>query len=308
MGRGFPRKILINTFGKNQFSRSSSSKGYMSAVPPVESLKFGGYSEDLVTKSNIFIDKSLFVREAINSHSRLTVITMPRNSGKSVNLDMLKRFLSCEVDENTGAEIPNNLKDNYKLLTGGDFDPENNGNIKTAKELKISSNEKLLQELITDCRFKKRKDPDEVDDVFANKDTVCCMLNYLALQIAHGKFGSDDDVCTDKLLSKDKDGGNGKNTVLFTVKNKDVCIVVKVKYNGTSSTNSSTSTEEGLQGLKTTYKQCIRDDNVEVEVDDDQNHDHRWYLLVSLFQRRRMLFSVVKFKLEKLIIVSLTLR
>ena len=52
--------------------------------------------EDLVTNSSIFVDKSLFIKEIIEDSTKTILITMPRRWGKSLNLDMLKRFLSIE--------------------------------------------------------------------------------------------------------------------------------------------------------------------------------------------------------------------
>jgi hypothetical protein len=49
----------------------------------------------------------LFVEEIMQHKSEVILITMPRRWGKSLNLDMLKRFLSVEVDKE-GNTILNN--------------------------------------------------------------------------------------------------------------------------------------------------------------------------------------------------------
>ena len=67
----------------------------------------GGDFGKLVKESSIFVDKSLFVKEIIQDASEVILITMPRRWGKSLNLDMLKRFLSIEVDKE-GNTILNN--------------------------------------------------------------------------------------------------------------------------------------------------------------------------------------------------------
>ena len=53
-----------------------------------------------------FVDKSMFIKEFLAASSgKVVLITRPRRWGKSLNMDMLKRFLSIEVDEQ-GAPLP----------------------------------------------------------------------------------------------------------------------------------------------------------------------------------------------------------
>jgi hypothetical protein len=81
----------------------------------------GGGFEKLVTESSIFVDKSLFIKEIINSRDEVTLITMPRRWGKSSNLDMLKKFLEIQIDEN-GRVIEDKKETlNYKLFAGGEI-------------------------------------------------------------------------------------------------------------------------------------------------------------------------------------------
>ena len=62
--------------------------------------------DDLLLSGNIFVDKSMFIKEFLEASSgKVVLITRPRRWGKSLNMDMLKRFLSIEVDEQ-GAPIP----------------------------------------------------------------------------------------------------------------------------------------------------------------------------------------------------------
>jgi hypothetical protein len=67
----------------------------------------GGDFGKLVKESSIFIDKSLFIKEIIEDKSEVILITMPRRWGKSLNLDMLRRFLSIE-EENQEQKLFNN--------------------------------------------------------------------------------------------------------------------------------------------------------------------------------------------------------
>ncbi len=52
-----------------------------------------GSFEKMVIKSTNFIDKSLFINQVFNDPTTNILIIMPRRFGKSINLDMLRRFL-----------------------------------------------------------------------------------------------------------------------------------------------------------------------------------------------------------------------
>ena len=81
--------------------------------PPV--IHTGGDFADVVTEGNIFIDKTLFIKEIIEDASKVILITMPRRWGKSLNLDMLKRFLSIEEENQEQKEL------NKTLFAGGEI-------------------------------------------------------------------------------------------------------------------------------------------------------------------------------------------
>ena len=66
-----------------------------------------------------FVDKSMFIKEFLEASSgEVVLITRPRRWGKSLNMDMLRRFLSIEVDEQ-GAPLPQKESLNRKLFVGG---------------------------------------------------------------------------------------------------------------------------------------------------------------------------------------------
>lgn len=73
----------------------------------------------LLLNSNIFVDKSLFIREFLEDSGDVVLITRPRRWGKSLNMDMLGRFLTTEVNED-GTPIPSNQSRNRKLFVGGE--------------------------------------------------------------------------------------------------------------------------------------------------------------------------------------------
>lgn len=73
---------------------------------------------DLATRSTIFADKSLLIQDIMEDPSESMLIAMPRRWGKTVNLDMLKRFLEIPTDDDyqlvDEAQIP--LTDNYQIF------------------------------------------------------------------------------------------------------------------------------------------------------------------------------------------------
>ena len=53
----------------------------------------------LITESDIFVDKSFFIKEIIDSGEEAILITYPRRWGKTLNLDMLKTFFEPELED-----------------------------------------------------------------------------------------------------------------------------------------------------------------------------------------------------------------
>ena len=53
----------------------------------------GGDFKNLVEESSIFADKSLLLKFLIEAKAEVILITAPRRWGKTVNLDMVKRFI-----------------------------------------------------------------------------------------------------------------------------------------------------------------------------------------------------------------------
>lgn len=54
------------------------------------------YFDKLVTKYDVFADKTLFIKDIIDSSEKAILITYPRRWGKSLNLDTLKVFFEIE--------------------------------------------------------------------------------------------------------------------------------------------------------------------------------------------------------------------
>ncbi|WP_375331231.1 AAA family ATPase [Candidatus Tisiphia endosymbiont of Oplodontha viridula] len=76
---------------------------------------------DLVVNSDVFVDKSLMIKELLEDSGKVILIARPRRWGKSLNMDMLKKFFEIEVDQD-GKPLPLEQKINNKLFLGGTVD------------------------------------------------------------------------------------------------------------------------------------------------------------------------------------------
>ena len=88
--------------------------------------------EELVTQSDIFVDKTEFINELIKRQAKVPLITMPRRSSKSHKIEMLYKFFSITVDED-GNVIENTKTNNYKLFVGGKIGNKNISKSKLAQ-------------------------------------------------------------------------------------------------------------------------------------------------------------------------------
>ncbi|MEO1301192.1 MAG: AAA family ATPase [Bacteroidota bacterium] len=99
---------------------------------------------NLLIEGDVFVDKSLFIKEFLqDSSGEVILITRPRRWGKSLNMDMLNRFLAIEVDER-GNPLPQAQCRNHKLFAGGEVALEFDES-KVLKPLKISSYPALMK-------------------------------------------------------------------------------------------------------------------------------------------------------------------
>ena len=55
--------------------------------------------KEMVTQYDVYVDKTLFIKEVLDSSEKAMLITYPRRWGKTLNLDMLKTFLEPENKE-----------------------------------------------------------------------------------------------------------------------------------------------------------------------------------------------------------------
>ena len=97
---------------------------------------------DLLSASNVFVDKSLFIQEFLENSSKVVLLTRPRRWGKSLNMDMLRCFLSIEVDAQ-GVPLPKEQCSNHQLFAGGEVRLAT-GQSKQLSALKIAQDQELM--------------------------------------------------------------------------------------------------------------------------------------------------------------------
>ncbi|MCD8207020.1 MAG: AAA family ATPase [Bacteroidales bacterium] len=55
-----------------------------------------------ISRQGYYVDKSLFIKDLVDSGEEVTLITRPRRFGKSLNLDMVRTFFE-KTDEDTSV-------------------------------------------------------------------------------------------------------------------------------------------------------------------------------------------------------------
>lgn len=72
----------------------------------------------MVTTTNIFVDKTMFIKQIIDTSDESILITRPRRGGKSLNMNMLYHFLNKETDEAGKLLMP---PPHWVLFAGGEI-------------------------------------------------------------------------------------------------------------------------------------------------------------------------------------------
>jgi hypothetical protein len=97
----------------------------------------------LILESTVFVDKSLLIKDFLTDPGKTVLTTFPRKFGKSINMDMIKKFLSLEVNA-YGEQLPEKDRENRKLFLGGEIKLED-GSKKLLDELKIAKHKDILE-------------------------------------------------------------------------------------------------------------------------------------------------------------------
>ncbi len=76
--------------------------------------------EELITRNNFYVDKTLFIKEWWESDDKVTLITRPRRFGKTLNMNMLERFFSVKFKDKGGIFENLNIwkEEKYRKLQG----------------------------------------------------------------------------------------------------------------------------------------------------------------------------------------------
>lgn len=93
--------------------------------------------------TDIFVDKSLLIKDILECNKTIVVISRPKHWGKSLNLDMLRKFVELEVDER-GTPLLEENRVNHKLFTGGEIDYGYDER-KPLRKLRIAEHPNLLR-------------------------------------------------------------------------------------------------------------------------------------------------------------------
>ncbi len=76
--------------------------------------------KEIIIKDGYFVDKTLMIKELLESNVKVTLFTRPRRFGKTLNQFMIRRFFEDEITEK-GEKVDNgNLFDGLKITECGE--------------------------------------------------------------------------------------------------------------------------------------------------------------------------------------------
>lgn len=76
---------------------------------------FGDPDFETIVKTSAFVDKTLLIEEVFKGTSRV-IVTAPRRFGKSTNMNMVKRFVEIDVDNEGKTKDDKTTTSSYKLF------------------------------------------------------------------------------------------------------------------------------------------------------------------------------------------------
>lgn len=144
--------------------------------------KIGIGNEDyknFLDKNLYYVDKTLMIRDIINSGETVTLFTRPRRFGKTLTLSMLKTFFEEELDRDGNIMDNSRYFSGKKIMECGDENvlsmmgqyPVINLSLKSAGQSDFKASFKILRDEIADefARHIYLKDSDRIDDVHKAK-------------------------------------------------------------------------------------------------------------------------------------------
>lgn len=99
---------------------------------------------ELVRKSKMFIDNTLFIEEALSLINYPWLLIGPKKWGKTINLDMLKYFLQITHFENGTHDEDRNSSESFRLFVNGEIVLDDGTVQKLEKPLLISECEDVM--------------------------------------------------------------------------------------------------------------------------------------------------------------------
>ncbi|XP_065213666.1 uncharacterized protein LOC135840864 [Planococcus citri] len=100
--------------------------------------------KDLLTQSAMFIDKTLLIKEILQNPHAVQLIICPKGWGKTNNLDMLKTFISQQVDAKGNAILPIEKTSSFKLFHDGIITLNDGSEEKLPSHLLISEHAEII--------------------------------------------------------------------------------------------------------------------------------------------------------------------
>lgn len=139
--------------------------------------------EDLITRNDFYIDKTLFIKEWWGSDDQVTLITRPRRFGKTLNMNMLERFFSVQYEgqgeifqglDIWGEEKYRNLQGTYPVIFFSFADVKADNYLDAREQIfQIITNLYSKYEFLRDCGKLGEKDKayfDRIGNEMSNSD------------------------------------------------------------------------------------------------------------------------------------------
>lgn len=145
----------------------------------------------LLEQSTIFIDKTLLIKDFLQSPAQVLLITCPRRWGKSINMDMIKTFLEIEVNERGEKYQDKKSTSNYQLFNQGVIASDGTNTVCLEAPLRILQHSNIMKQYqgkypVISVDFKNVKGTDYEDILAKVKLAIRCsfkqheyMLNVL---------------------------------------------------------------------------------------------------------------------------------
>lgn len=102
---------------------------------------------DLVIRSDIYMDNSMFIKEILSCPYKNILIVCPNAWGKTTNLHMLKIFLEIQMNDDGREIMPKSETRNYKLFVDGEI-ALNQFTVERTKPFLIARNEQFIQKYL----------------------------------------------------------------------------------------------------------------------------------------------------------------